>query len=456
MKSFKSFLSEAETFDFPLAHYTPDGKHQAFSSKNLCDPNIRAQINVALLQHTDVLFANPHTALNCVAKVLAHYGVIVPKAQWPAVDGGELIWRIAQNGEASGYEPLKGSTADANEGNFIFLYFEYQVNETGRYICYAEICDADGLESLLEEETDGTGATVDANTQPSSSDSSLARLKTNIVGEDKEHPGEGTHAERSKIAKKARKGENVGHGNFNKVAAKAAKEYGSKEAGEKVAAAAMWKNKHFREEVQTTPHKIGDKLIGHIHYSPEDDIPGNPAGAYAYTHHESGHSDNALSHEDAVNQLERFHAKRSRYMGEEARSHNRKESEAFYHHHYAAADAHQKKSDELADKGHEDKAMDHFNAHAHHATASAYFLRAHVVPDDEIAKRFHERGMKERELAIAATKKAGSTNLKEHLGANATTKDYIDDFEKSKNPRFKGKSKEKRRQMAIAASMHKK
>ena len=44
------------------------------------------------------------------------------------------------------------------------------------------------------------------------------------------------------VVKKAKKGENVGKGGFDKVANKAAKEYGSKEAGKKVAAAAMWKN----------------------------------------------------------------------------------------------------------------------------------------------------------------------------------------------------------------------
>ena len=49
---------------------------------------------------------------------------------------------------------------------------------------------------------------------------------------------------KSGIEKKAHKGKNVGHGGFDKVAKKAAKEYGSKEAGKKVAAAAMWKGIH--------------------------------------------------------------------------------------------------------------------------------------------------------------------------------------------------------------------
>lgn len=48
---------------------------------------------------------------------------------------------------------------------------------------------------------------------------------------------------RSAIVKKAKKGEDIGKKGkgFKKVADKAAKKYGSKEAGDRVAAAAMWK-----------------------------------------------------------------------------------------------------------------------------------------------------------------------------------------------------------------------
>ena len=49
---------------------------------------------------------------------------------------------------------------------------------------------------------------------------------------------------KSDVAKKAHKGGDIGKKGkqFDKIASKAAKKYGSKEAGEKVAAAAMWKN----------------------------------------------------------------------------------------------------------------------------------------------------------------------------------------------------------------------
>ena len=62
---------------------------------------------------------------------------------------------------------------------------------------------------------------------------------------EKKKPSAGlSKKEKSKIAKKAREGGDIGKKGkgFDAVAAKAAKRYGSEEAGKRVAAAAMWKN----------------------------------------------------------------------------------------------------------------------------------------------------------------------------------------------------------------------
>ena len=75
-------------------------------------------------------------------------------------------------------------------------------------------------------------------------------LKQSILEEAKEikaaiKPSKGlTKKKKSAIVKKAKKGEDIGKKGkgFEKVAKKAAKQYGSEEAGKKVAAAAMWKN----------------------------------------------------------------------------------------------------------------------------------------------------------------------------------------------------------------------
>ena len=58
------------------------------------------------------------------------------------------------------------------------------------------------------------------------------------------HPGKKVPAEKkTEYVKRAKKGEDMGEPgkNFEKIAAKAAKKYGSKEAGKRVAGAAFWK-----------------------------------------------------------------------------------------------------------------------------------------------------------------------------------------------------------------------
>lgn len=67
-----------------------------------------------------------------------------------------------------------------------------------------------------------------------------------------------TAKEKSATVKAAKAGKDIGKPGkgFQKVATKAAKEYGSKEAGKKVAAAAMWKNK-----VKAVKEAVGEDLL---------------------------------------------------------------------------------------------------------------------------------------------------------------------------------------------------
>ena len=147
MKSFTTFISE--DFEFPVASISADFKHENFATKNLKNVNIRAQVNVELLRGTDYQYANPHSALNRVSEIMARYGILVPQTNWPAVDGGELVWHIDQNGTLQGY--VRQGQVDLPE-EVIFLYFEYQLNDHGRYICFAEVVDSIGLDSHLNDE----------------------------------------------------------------------------------------------------------------------------------------------------------------------------------------------------------------------------------------------------------------------------------------------------------------
>lgn len=73
----------------------------------------------------------------------------------------------------------------------------------------------------------------------------LQGLMESLLGEAKKKPSAGlTKKQKSTIAKKAKAGKDVGKKGkgFEKIASKAAKKYGSKEKGQAVAAAAMWKS----------------------------------------------------------------------------------------------------------------------------------------------------------------------------------------------------------------------
>jgi hypothetical protein len=150
MKSFKAF--QAEAFDFPMAHTSEDGKHEQGRSRNLHDPDFRAQLNVVLLRVTDGLYNNPWTALNNAAKQLGFYGIQLPKVNFPDVNGGEVVWRVDPYANlVPDYSPPAGSENDTEEK--IFFYFEYQLTETGRYICYAEIVNDSTLDGYLNDST---------------------------------------------------------------------------------------------------------------------------------------------------------------------------------------------------------------------------------------------------------------------------------------------------------------
>ena len=73
----------------------------------------------------------------------------------------------------------------------------------------------------------------------------LDQILFEALQEAKKKPSAGlTKKQKSAVAKKAKAGKDIGKKGkgFKDLAKKAAEDYGSKEAGEKVAAAAMWKN----------------------------------------------------------------------------------------------------------------------------------------------------------------------------------------------------------------------
>jgi len=70
------------------------------------------------------------------------------------------------------------------------------------------------------------------------------------------------------------------------------------------------------------------------------------------------------------------------------------------------------------------------------------------VYNDAIQAHVERKSQAREKMATTANR---DDEMTEKLGKGATAGEYVDDFRKSKAPQFKGKSKKKKQQMAIAA-----
>ena len=120
-----------------------------------------------------------------------------------------------------------------------------------------------------KRDAEGVAASDSGATPPTTPPIQTSGLKratsgTTMTLVDAKKPSAGlSKKEKKATVKKAGKGEDIGKKgkNFDKVADKAAEEYGSEEAGEKVAGAAMWKNmKREQREVIRQARAILDEM----------------------------------------------------------------------------------------------------------------------------------------------------------------------------------------------------
>ena len=82
------------------------------------------------------------------------------------------------------------------------------------------------------------------------------------------------------------------------------------------------------------------------------------------------------------------------------------------------------------------------------------FLSAAVTGEDALSIGLSQKALGRVARPIQTRDRA--QELEEVLDSDATVEDYIEDFKDSDAPQFKGKSKKKRREMAIAAALKEK
>jgi hypothetical protein len=137
-----------------------------------------------------------------------------------------------QNAEMS-QEPGPGFNMMENIGERTFVYKDARGNEK-----YVTAAHADEAKAKVKRFGGDVNSVKEKSVKPS-----IAPKKMGF--EEAKKPSAGlSAAKKSAVAKKAHAGKDVGKKGkgFEKIEKAAEKKYGSKEAGEKVAAAAMWKN----------------------------------------------------------------------------------------------------------------------------------------------------------------------------------------------------------------------
>ena len=101
------------------------------------DPQVRAEINNALLSEIDSTFMmTPDSGVQRMRKVLSRYSIDFPAFEDLDTDGDESIYEL-----------------DAG----VYLYFIYYLTDDGNYEFHAEITNDEGIEEILsdvEEETE--------------------------------------------------------------------------------------------------------------------------------------------------------------------------------------------------------------------------------------------------------------------------------------------------------------
>lgn len=143
MLSFKQFIAEDGDIKIPTTNIEKSGS-------NLVDKITRQELNRNLALAVAGDNVNPYSAWNRVSKVLALFGITLPKILFHDLEMGEEIVHIDQFGARSGAE-LNGTVEKMNNLDEVqhYFYFSYEMNDNGYYDVEAMISDENELDDFL-------------------------------------------------------------------------------------------------------------------------------------------------------------------------------------------------------------------------------------------------------------------------------------------------------------------
>lgn len=123
-------------------------EHIDFSKEETCD-----EINDNLYRGLEPHLLNPYIGWVRSSKILAHYGIALPRIVFNDFEDGEEVVAVSQFGEVVGEYP-DGHIEMKPKATEHYFYFSYGRTEDGHYDCYATITDSDGLDELVSDETE--------------------------------------------------------------------------------------------------------------------------------------------------------------------------------------------------------------------------------------------------------------------------------------------------------------
>lgn len=113
---------------------------------------VRENINNLLTNALSSSFVTPYVGLEKVSKVLANFHMHLPKVPFLEGNHGVQVFDLNQFGEMMGMKN-DGTVVTKVETPY-HVYFEYQMNDKGRYDIFCEVVDDEELDELLGEMED--------------------------------------------------------------------------------------------------------------------------------------------------------------------------------------------------------------------------------------------------------------------------------------------------------------
>jgi len=129
-----------------LTQYTERG------SIGVDDESVRDNINTLLTSMLSCSFVTPYVGLEKAAKVLANFHIHLPRVTYLEGEHGVQVFEVNQFGEMMGMKN-DGSVVTKTEVPYK-IYFEYLMNDNGRFDIFCEIVDEDDLDELLDDVED--------------------------------------------------------------------------------------------------------------------------------------------------------------------------------------------------------------------------------------------------------------------------------------------------------------